>query len=373
MMTQKPVKKILWMTWKDLKNPQAGGAETVNEEIIKRLAKNGYEVILIVAGFDNSKPEEVIDGYRVIRVGSRWSLYWYAYRYYKKNHVGWADLVIDEMNTIPFFTKYYVKEKNIILAHQLCREIWFYQMFFPLNIVGYILEPIYLWLLSDRKVITISESSKNDLIRFGFKKTNISIITPGIETLPLKSLNQIEKQNNFTILSLGSIREMKRPDQQVLAFQIAKKTIPELKMKIAGGGSGPYFEKVMKMISESPYKKDIEYLGRITDEEKYELMQKCHLITVTSVKEGWGLIVTEANSQGAPAVVYDVDGLRDSVRNGVTGLIAKEKTPESLAKEIVKLYKDKKKYSELQKNAWEWSKEINFENCYKKFVEAING
>jgi hypothetical protein len=89
---------------------------------------------------------------------------------------GRPNLVIDEVNSIPFFAKFYAKEKNILLVHQLCRQIWFYQMFFPLSLIGYLLEPLYLRLLSDRKVITVSESTKRDLTRFGFKAENTSIM-----------------------------------------------------------------------------------------------------------------------------------------------------------------------------------------------------
>src|SRR3990172_9551868 len=101
--------KILWFNWKDRKNPLAGGAELINEEIAKRLVRDGNEVILLVAGFSGAKTEEIIDGYKVVRLGNRWTVYWQAYRYYKKYLMGWADLVIDEMNTIPFFAKFYVK------------------------------------------------------------------------------------------------------------------------------------------------------------------------------------------------------------------------------------------------------------------------
>jgi len=125
------MKKILWFTWKDRKNPAAGGAELINEAMAELLAKEGYEVIFLVAGFKGAKPEETINNYKIIRLGSRWSVYWKAYRYYKKHLQGWADLVIDEVNTMPFFCKFFVKEKKILLIHQLCREIWFYQMFFP--------------------------------------------------------------------------------------------------------------------------------------------------------------------------------------------------------------------------------------------------
>jgi len=42
---------LLWLTWKDKKNPLAGGAEAVNEELAKRLVANGHQVIFLVRGF----------------------------------------------------------------------------------------------------------------------------------------------------------------------------------------------------------------------------------------------------------------------------------------------------------------------------------
>ena len=365
--------KILWLTWKDRKNPLAGGAEVVNEELAKRLAKDGHETIFLVGGFKNCRKEEIIDGYKIIRLGNRWSVYWQAYKYYKKNLVGWADLVIDEVNTIPFFAKFYVKEKSILFVHQLCREIWFYQMFFPLNCIGYILEPIYLWLFKDKKVITVSKSTKNDLIRFGFKKENINIISEGIEIEPVKDISKITKFEKPTILALGAIKAMKRTNHIIKAFEIAKNDINDLQLLVAGAVEGRYGKKVLKTIEKSKYKDSIKYLGKVSKEKKIELMQKAHLLCVTSVKEGWGLIVTEANSQGTPAVVYNVDGLRDAVKNNQTGIICDENSSNNLAEKIIKIFKDSEFYKTLQKNGWEWSKEINFENSYKKFISLING
>jgi len=365
--------KILVLNWKDLKNPKAGGAEVVNEELAKRLARDGHEIIFLVGGFNGGQKEETIDGYKIIRLGNRWMVYWQAYRYYKKNLIGWLDLVIDEVNTIPFFAKFYVKERNILFIHQLCREIWFYEMSFPLNLIGYLIEPIYLWLLRDRKVITVSESTKKDLLKYGFKKENINIISEGIEIEPLKELSLIEniKEKEPTILFLGAIKAMKRPDQVIKAFEVAKKDIKNLKLWIAGRGNGKYLKKIIRLIKKSDYKKDITYFGEVSGEKKIELLQKTHLSCVTSVKEGWGLVVTEANSQGTPAIVYNVDGLRDSVKSDETGLICKENTPSCLAENIVKLLTDKELYNNLRINAWNWSKEINFEKSAAEFKNII--
>ena len=368
----KKIKKILWFTWKDKKNPYAGGAEVVNTELAKRLVNEGYDVTFIVRGYNGCKADEIIDGYRVIRLGNWKTVYWQAYKYYKKHLVGWADLVIDEVNTLPFFCKFYVKEKNILFIHQLCRKIWFYQIAFPLCAIGCFLEPIYLWLLSGRKVITVSNSSKRDLLRYGFKERNIRLISEGIEILPVQDLNSIKKFQNPTILAHGSIKAMKRTDHIITAFEIAKEKIEDLKLIISGAPEGRYGAKVLDMIMNSKYHDSIEYLGRVSDEKKIELMQKSHLIALTSIKEGWGIVVTEANSQGTPAVVYNVDGLRDSTRNNLTGLVSKHNTPIALAERIVELLSDKKKYTKLQKAGWEWSKEINFENSFKDFINAIN-
>ena len=142
---------------------------------------------------------------------------------------------------------------------------------------------------------------------------------------------------------------MKRTDQIVKAFNIAKTKLPNLKLIIAGANIGKFGQIVKDLIAQSPYSKDIQLLGKVTEEKKINLLQRSHILVVTSQKEGWCLTVTEANSQGTPAVVYNVDGLKDSVRDNMTGVICKQNTPEELAKKIVSVIKDKKTYQEIQK------------------------
>lgn len=363
--------KVLWFTWKDLKHPLSGGAEVVNEELAKRLIRDGNEVTLVVSGYKGCIKEETINGYKVIRLGNRYTVYWHAWRYYRKNFKGWADLVIDEINTVPFFAKFYAKEPNILFVHQLARQIWFYQSIFPINIVGYLAEPLYLWALRFSKVIVVSNSTKNDLVKFRFNRNNVAIIPEGISILPLKSIENIKKYSECTILSLGSMRKMKRTKDQIKAFELAKEKIPNLKMKIAGNAEGTYGQQALRMIKDSPYSSDIEYLGKVNEDQKISLMQKSHLIMVTSVKEGWGLIVTEAASQGTPALVYDVDGLRDSVQNNKTGLISISNTPKSLSYAMISLLSQKNTYDRIRKNAWEYSKQFTFDKSYKVFRSIL--
>lgn len=364
---------ILWLTWKDKKNPHSGGAEVVNEELAAKLVKDGHQVKFIVAGFKGGKTKENINGYYIIRVGNRFTVYWQVFRYFRKNLQKWPDLIIEEINTIPFFTQFYKSEKTqlILFFHQLCREIWFYQSFFPLNLIGYLSEPIYLRSLSKNIAITVSKSTKNDLLKYGFKQNQVKIISEGIKLAPITDLKKSNKFNNFTLFSCGSIRPMKRTDQQIKAFSLAKKYIPNLKFILAGNSDNNYAKKVMKMIKLSPFRKDIKYVGKIDSKTKQELMQKCHLLLVTSLKEGWGLVITEANSQGTPAIVYNVDGLRDSVRKNISGIICSKNSPENLADNIFLLYKNKDLYQKLRLNAWKWSKGINFDKSYEQFKKIL--
>jgi glycosyltransferase involved in cell wall biosynthesis len=308
-------------------------------------------------------------------MGNRFTVYYEAYKYYKnnlKNKVDF-DLIVEEVNTIPFFSKFYAKpKKHYLFFHQLAREIWFYQMMFPISLIGYLLEPLYLYLLSKSKVITISGSTKNDLIKYNFKKENISIVSEGVDVKAVADLNTVQKYIDPTLLSLGAVRPMKRTHDILKAFEISKVQIPNLKIIFAGDDSGSYGTKLKEMIYNSRYKSDITLLGRVTPEKKTELMTASHLICVTSIKEGWGLIVTEANRRGTPAIAYNVDGLRDSVRNDMTGLLTKTNAPHSLAESVNKALLDNDNYGSMRVRAHSWSKEITFEKQYSDFLKLIN-
>lgn len=361
--------RIVWCSWKDKWHPQAGGAETVTYQILKRLVADGHQVTLLTANYKGARKR--MRGVKIIRNGNRLSVYYHAWRYYRKHLRYSTDLVIDEMNTLPFFAGWYAGVPSLLMVHQLARKIWFYQLPWAVGLIGYVLEPVYLFLLSDQPVVTVSKSTKRDLMRFGFIGKRIKVISEGIEVLRARSLNEIKKYKRPTMLSLGSMRAMKRTLDQIEAFEIARETMPELQLKIAGDSSNAYGQKVLEAIENSPYRKDIEYLGRVNKEQKMELMQRSHVIAVTSVKEGWGLIVSEAASQGTPAVVYDADGLRDSVKHEETGVVTYGNTPRALASAIKSLPASPDRYEHLRRAGWEVSKELTFDHCYQDFRRAM--
>lgn len=362
--------RILWLTWKDRRHPAAGGAETVSGEIMDRLIRDGHEVKIVTARYPGSRVHETINGLEIFRTGNRYTVYLRAKKLYKKYLNGWADVVIDEMNTIPFGSAFYSKTRNILLAYQLTRRVWFYQMFFPLSLIGYSLEPLMLRILARKYALSATESNstKRDLQKYGFK--DVRIFRVGIDLTPLESLQ--DKKDKNIILSLGAIRPMKRTLDAVKAFEVARDEKGDLRMVIAGDISSTYAKRVLLYIERSRHADAIDVKGRVSVTERHELMRTSSLILVTSVKEGWGLIVTEANSQGTPAVVYDTDGLRDSVQDTVTGALSPNGDYLAMSRQIIDLLANHSMYESMRDHAWQWSKQFTFENSYRDFLAILS-
>ena len=120
--------RILWLNWRCIKHPLAGGAEVYIHEIARRLARQGHEVILVTSRPKGLPENESIDGYQVLRAGGRYTVYLHARRAYEKlRKRGWRPhVVIDEVNTIPFMTPKYAEEPIAMLIHQLCKDCWRY-------------------------------------------------------------------------------------------------------------------------------------------------------------------------------------------------------------------------------------------------------
>lgn len=360
---------IIWLSWKDIEHPLSGGAEYISDSMRRELTKSGHKVVLITSSYPGSKNEETTDGITIHRVGNKYSVYFEAYRIIRSKYRDWSEIIIDEMNTIPFFSGLYNKKsKNILLFYQLAREVWFYQMIFPLSFIGYLLEPVMLRVLSHKydKVLTESLSSAYDIKKYGFSKVELFRINMAL--IPLTALP--DKPNRNIVLSLGAIRPMKRTLDAIKSFEYAKDLNDELFMIIAGDNTSSYAKKLEKYISSSRHSKSIEVLGKVSKKRRLELMNKAGIIIVTSIKEGWGLIVTEAASQGTPAVVYDADGLRDSVIDGKTGIVCRSE-PHEMGNAIIRLLSDEGRYSAIRVAAWENSKQYTLKNSFDDFSKIL--
>jgi glycosyltransferase involved in cell wall biosynthesis len=343
--------RILWLNWRDIKNPEHGGAEVLTHEIATRLVrKKGHKITLFTAHFTGGLAEENVDGICTIRQGGRYTVYNNAKTYYKRNK-NYYDLVIDEINVKPFLTPKFVKEKPIVaLIHQVSPEQFLYELPFPLSYIGkYYLENKWLSYYKDMTVITVSNSTKEELMARGFK--NIFVIPEAPGAVPLSVVGQ--KEATPTIIFMGRLKRHKLPDHAINAFNIIKKEIPQAKMWIIGDG---YMRKHLEELVSN----DVKFYGYVSSENKYNLLSRAHLVLMPAVREGWGLVATEANAMGTPVVGYNVPGLRDSIKDGETGILTKENTPYCLASSAIYLLKNPQILQKFSNNALQFSKQFDW-------------
>jgi glycosyltransferase involved in cell wall biosynthesis len=355
--------RLLWFNWRDLKNPEAGGAEVLTHEIASRLIqKRTHQITLFTSHFQGALSHENIDGLDVIREGGKYSVYSKAKRYYKKYKQNY-DIVIDEINVKPFLTPKFVKDKKPILAliHQISPEQFLLELPFPLNYIGYYFEKKWLSYYKDVPTVTVSNSTKKDLEQLGFKK--VSIIPEGLSIAALESVP--EKESIPTITFVGRLKKHKLPHHAMIAFSLVKKQIPDARLWIIGDG---YMRKDL----ERKYRvNDVTFYGYVSSRVKYELLSRSHIVVVPATREGWGLVVTESNAMGTPVVAYDVPGLRDSVRNGDTGILVQEDSPKGLASAIISLLENRRVLDNLSSNALSFSREFNWDTTATVFNKII--
>jgi glycosyltransferase involved in cell wall biosynthesis len=274
------------------------------------------------------------------------------------------NVIIDEINTRPFFAQNFAKngEAVIVLIHQLAREFWFYETPFPVSYFGYhFLEDRWLKQYVEVPTVTVSESTRYDLLSLGFRK--VSLVHEGSDFAPLNSLPQ--KNRAPTVAFSGRLKRAKRPDDAIKAFAIVKEKIPEAEMWIFG--DGPFRNKLETFAGNS-----VKFFGNIDNAQRRALLAKCWVLMVPGVREGWGLNIIEANALGVPCVAYNVPGLRDSVRNQDTGILVESGNIRSLAENTVSLIENPIKRKELSQAALVYAKEFDWDNTANEFIREIN-
>jgi glycosyltransferase involved in cell wall biosynthesis len=319
--------RILIFNWKDLAHPAAGGAEVFTEEVARVLATRGHDVTLHAASVEGRPARESVEGVEIVRGGGRLGVYRATRRFWSHLEPGSFDVVVDEINTRPFLTPRWIHDTPIVaLIHQLAREIWSYETPFPLSFVGrHALEPWWLRAYRDVPALTVSESSADSLRRYhGWR--DLTVLPEGYTPHPVPT---VAKETDPTVIFVGRLVAMKRPEDAVRAIRLLADRIPRARLWIVG--DGPFLERLSRTAPPQ-----VEFLGRLGRDELLRRLARAHVLVSTSVREGWGLTVSEAAACGTPSIAYAVPGLVDSVR--ASGGAVVEPTPTALADALERFF-----------------------------------
>ncbi|MEN9407182.1 MAG: hypothetical protein RLZZ455_398 [Candidatus Parcubacteria bacterium] len=360
---------ILLLNWRDPKNPRSGGAEHVTLMHAKAWIAAGHTVTWLSSSFPGSPSNENIAGINVIRCGNSVQLLFFVPYFYSKNRQRF-DVVIDEIHGIPFFTPLYVRVPIIAFIHEIAGDIWDFAYTFPVNVIGRIIERVSLRLYRSVQFWTDGQSTIRELIAHGIPKNHCVSIPCPIDNKVVRVLPKKEKKSTF--IFVGRLVPMKGVEDAIRAFAIIRTAFPSSSLWIVGQGDERYIARLHEVVGQLGLRKYVQFFGYVSQEKKLELMKRSHVLLHPSVKEGWGLVVLEAASQGTPTIGYNVAGLQDTILQGKTGILVTPRSPQDMAAAGIILLKDVKSYVEIQKKCLRFAGSFSWSNSVAASLRLID-
>jgi glycosyltransferase involved in cell wall biosynthesis len=296
--------RVLFMSWRDLAHPQAGGCEYVNDRLAIGLTARGHEVALLCGDPVAEHP------YRVHGLGGTYAQYARAPFAYHRRFRRW-DVLVDVENGIPFFSPVWRRGPVVCLVHHVHVDQWSMYFRAPAARLGRALETAAMpRIYRDRLFVAVSRSTADSLVDLGVDPSRIRVVEMGVE--PVDALYRASPTPLF--LALGRLVPHKRVE---LLLELWERVRPVTGGTLVIAGEGPEHERLRDLAGDG-----VELRGAVTEAEKRHLLGAAWILVHAAHHEGWGTVIMEAAAAGTPTVAFDVPGVRDSVVDGETGILA---------------------------------------------------
>lgn len=313
--------KIQIVSWRDPKNPKAGGAEVCLVEISRRLTQRfGHEVAWFAPEFPGGARTDEHENIAIERRGRFTAVHANVVRRFRGLSKQDADVYLEDYHGLTLGLAWVLRKPHVIFVHEVADRIWLEMWPFPISWTGYILEKATLRLLRRAHFIAVSESTRQDLLTHGIRADQITTVSEGSDLVPVEQpVPRRDRPQRFVFL--GRVCKMKRVDLLLEAFARHRDVHPESTLVLAGTVDEDFRRELDAITAREKLGGSVEIRGRVSVDEKRSLLQTSLSLVSCSMHEGFGLVVVEANSQGTPALTFDVRGYRDLVVRGTNGFM----------------------------------------------------
>ncbi|WP_068250712.1 glycosyltransferase family 4 protein [Janibacter corallicola] len=330
--------RVLYLSWRDRENPEAGGAETFTERTSEVLTQLGHHVTLFTAAFPGASPRTRHGDVDVVRRGSRFGVYlhglWHVLRHGRD-----YDVILDVQNGVPFWAPLVTRTPVVNVVHHVHRDQW-KVVFGPfLSRLGWFLESrVAPAVYRDSRYVTVSKSTRDELAGLGVDPERVDLVYSGNDRPEdLDRYTALPRTDTPSMLFLGRLVPHKHVEQAIDVLATRSRTHPDMELHVVGGG---YWESALAEHAAARGVADRVHLhGFVEESVKHELLSRAWVVVMPSHKEGWGLTIVEAGLHGTPAVAYRfAGGPSESIVHGRTGLLAD--SPEEFEEHVVRLLDD---------------------------------
>jgi glycosyltransferase involved in cell wall biosynthesis len=356
-------KHVVFLSWRDTRNPEGGGAERYLETMAAGLVAAGAEVTVFCAAYPGAPPDEVIDGVRFVRRGTKLSVYVQGIRALRRGDLGRPDVVVDVQNGLPFFTRPFSRHPVVVLVHHVHREQW--PVVYPglTGRVGWWIERrLAPWLYRHEQYVAVSRATRDELRQLGVTGPRIAVVHNGTE--PYVAVTS-GKSSHPMVAVVGRLVPHKQVEHAVDAALELRERWPDLRLHVVG--SGWWEARLHEYVVEKGAQDLVVFEGHVDEERKHEIYERAWLLALPSIKEGWGLVVGEAGMHRTPTVAYrSAGGTRESVADGRSGRLVENHT--GFTDTIGRLLEDPAERRRLGDGALEMSHAFSWGHAQRSFA-----
>jgi glycosyltransferase involved in cell wall biosynthesis len=359
-------KRIAFLSWRDTRNPEGGGAELYLEKVAAGLVERGCEVTIFCAAHAAAPPEETVDGIRFVRRGSKLSVYPAGMRALRRGDLGDPDVVVDVQNGLPFFSRLVTRKPVVVLVHHVHREQW--PVVYPglKGRVGWWIERrVAPWLYRREQYVAVSRATRGELRQLGVTGPRVAVVHNGTD--PAREVD-VAKSSTPMIAVVGRLVPHKQVEHAIDAAIALRAEFPDLRLHVVGGG---WWEGNLHEYAEAHGAgSTVVFEGHVDEQRKHEVYEQAWVLALPSLKEGWGLVVGEAGMHETPAVAYrSAGGTRESIEDGVSGLLVEGQT--ELNDALREVLRDRAVRAQLSKGAREVSDTFTWGHAQESFAVVL--
>lgn len=363
--------RVAIANWRDPWHPSAGGAEQFAWQMATGLRARGALVWYLTARTPGHARRERRAGVEIVRTGSRLTVYprvlgWLA------RHRRAFDAVIDCQNGIPFFTPLVLPSRVPVLCvvHHVHDAQFGVHFPAPIAAIGRFLEgPVARWAYRAHECVAVSQSTANAMRDRLAWTGAIHIVPNGLTPASRPEVGTVDDRTRGS--GGSSPRDGRVPVLTWVGRLVAHKRAGQL-LDIADHlgdsavidviGRGPAARQLAADIAARGLADRVRLRGFLPEADKQAAVARSLLHLNTSQGEGWGLCVLEAAALGVPTVAYDVDGLRDAVRDGETGWLAgADRRIEDVVERAIKELSDPARRAQVAAACRNWAGEFDWD------------
>lgn len=351
------------LSWRGPFHPRRGGAEVYTERVLRGLAERGHDVTWFAAAHPGAMPAD-LNGVHLAYGGRNLGVYLAGHLWLRRTRQSGAwDIVVDQVNTFGFAAPKVWRDQAApgvpavaCLIHQLAADVWDAEVPWPANVVGRRAERSVLSWYRATPFMTMCQSTIDELRGWGWRGTGY--VTPtGID-----KITSCEKSLTPALCFLGRFdAKAKRLDHALAIQRQIRQVLPQCELWVIGRGDPP------KWLREGD---GVRIYANVSDEKRDQLLGAAWCCVATSVREGWGRMVTESGAAGTATVGYDVPGLRDAILHGSTGFLVSP-DPDAAARKLLELLAAPDTLFSLGRAAQEQAARVTWGRSTDDFEEAL--